>query len=713
MADPSSTYLTGATLSRGLKFRSNNALCSFLGISEPYSRCTAYAPRARKTSYCTRPVNRDNQAKVSDLLAKLVNVNIISFQSARLLKALSACVVCGVTRWHQTKVDDVYESWIRKLWGDYLSLNHLDPRQCDWVPCRLAEAEWERSLRVVRAEQGYDLEGYSDDSWGDQNIIPEAPGRNDTLEDVSTPDPNHSDIVDGSPDHATLLDDIEILQSRLASSAASQRLSRVTFSVYRDPAPHPESHLRSIREAGPSSQPLTSSGVGTSRALTSLDPNIPVRHGTRTRVHTTNPEGTGSRLSNTAGPSGVGGLADDQEECYENQNPLHDQPASISAGPAALEAEVIEATDRSDENAETGDEGDQDLDATSQSNSDDVQEDQFSHEPDTVDSSQPRGNQAEDQEPSIIVVRGNGQTDELSISNAARREDDLLAGPVSLLEPTNANDDDGSDTNADVQLALSPQPSALTPHTPFRPYPQLAPLHLLKTLFIQLTQTVSQRRLGPGYIYAYTRTTAPGLLKIGYTKEGSQPPPPRRPRRHPVDERLAWWAAACGEPVQEVFRVRVPSAVARIEGLVHTVLRPWRRVEDPPCERCASRPGHSGMHKEWFEVDEATARTVVGMWGRFSEQQPYDEFGRLGDFWSERVGRDKDGVRDGDTVRTWLDGMPRMVEEARRESEARREEEARSGKSRNIIGPFEGLYLSCVFLFLVCGVQLSSLMVGD
>lgn len=67
------------------------------------------------------------------------------------------------------------------------------------------------------------------------------------------------------------------------------------------------------------------------------------------------------------------------------------------------------------------------------------------------------------------------------------------------------------------------------------------------------------------------------------------------------------------------------------------------------------------------------------LWGQFSMQRPYDQWGRLGAFWSERIERDKvervrlEGERAESSVgqvvnyiRSWVERMPEMIEELRR-----------------------------------------------
>lgn len=234
---------------------------------------------------------------------------------------------------------------------------------------------------------------------------------------------------------------------------------------------------------------------------------------------------------------------------------------------------------------------------------------------------------------------------------------------------------DAAVCSASVPGILSPrQPASASPPAGFRIYPQApSPASQLKELLNLMTQTVSQHRRYTGVLYGFARPSAPGMLKIGVVKDRVVA---RRPFADPVDHRLATWQAQCGHPVIEVFRKPIAcNAAERVERLVHQALREYRRVEDPPCGPCERRKTASkartgggrcsgGQHNEWFEVDVKTALRAVDLWAAFAEQQPYDRFGRLVDFWSAEV--EPARARTGGTVESWQEGIPRRVEECRR-----------------------------------------------
>jgi len=237
----------------------------------------------------------------------------------------------------------------------------------------------------------------------------------------------------------------------------------------------------------------------------------------------------------------------------------------------------------------------------------------------------------------------------------------------------------GSDIFSDSdEISASPPSSRGSParipkrHLDFRPYPQApSPASQLMQFLNLMTQTVSHRRRFAGFIYGFARPSQPGFLKIGVVKGTVVP---QRLFPDPVDHRLATWKVQCGHPVVEVFRKRIVcDAAERIESLVHLALREYRRVEDPPCRRCERRkndakarhagPRSGGNHDEWFEVETQTAMRVVHLLAAFSDRLPYDKFGRLVDFWSNKAEEKKVRVGPGDTVKGWLEMIPRLAEE--------------------------------------------------
>src|SRR6266566_1855902 len=158
----SSSFLLPSGDGYSYRFHSRGRLEMLLDISSPYGRCIAYAPYARNAPYCSRPINRQKQYRVSGLLAQLSQVRFPSTEAGRLLEELSTRVVCGITGWHQNKAAEVYDGWCDSLWGEYLRVNGLDPGLGSVTPRQLTSLAWEIALRETQCEQQGDSE--EDDS---------------------------------------------------------------------------------------------------------------------------------------------------------------------------------------------------------------------------------------------------------------------------------------------------------------------------------------------------------------------------------------------------------------------------------------------------------------------------------------------------------------------------------------------------------------------
>lgn len=255
--------------------------------------------------------------------------------------------------------------------------------------------------------------------------------------------------------------------------------------------------------------------------------------------------------------------------------------------------------------------------------------------------------------------------DEITESSADEFASHLLAINEEILREPNT-------ASGSALMSDTPRPG---PPAGFRLYPQApSPMSQLKQLLNLMTQTVSPQRRYAGVIYGFMRPSAPGILKIGVVKDRVVA---GRPFADPVDHRLATWRDQCGYAVVEVFRRRIACAAAeRIESLVHLALRQYRLIEDPPCRRCEGRRRAvqdrtggrrgGGKHNEWFKIDAEAATRAVELWAAFAEQLPYDGFGRLVDFWSAKVEAAILRITPDETVESWQETIPQLVEERRR-----------------------------------------------
>lgn len=140
------------------------------------------------------------------------------------------------------------------------------------------------------------------------------------------------------------------------------------------------------------------------------------------------------------------------------------------------------------------------------------------------------------------------------------------------------------------------------------------------SLSVQIVSPLDPRasRLGSLYIYTHIPEVFRGMLKIGYTA-GS------------IASRLTFWAeCGHGQPVRLVAHegVRHPH---RVEVLTHFELRQyWYALR-----WC---PHHQQSHLEWFQIDLATANSIIRLWSRWMDRaNPYDRRGDLKPFWKDAL----------------------------------------------------------------------------
>ncbi|KAK3941098.1 hypothetical protein QBC46DRAFT_312338 [Diplogelasinospora grovesii] len=665
----SPSYLVPCDDRRGYRFHSHSSLCSLLCISSPYCQCLAFAPRARMAPRCSRRVNEAKKKEVPDLLANLLQTRIPSTRAGGLLEELSTRVVCGKNPgcWHQGQATEIYKGWCVKLWGEYLREHGLDPELWKEAPSRLTRETWEADLEVAQAQEGYDPDEEEDyDSYDNESY-------SESEESVATPDTTISDFDQSPPDGDTLTPSQGLHTSgqssrRPESPADSRRPSKGATNIYRDP------EVSSVDSAP----------VGDGRALRRLDQNIPV---SRRPSKRTPPSWSHEAPDAVPPPPAVSRRrepcpADPRKTTHQLESNMGH--SSSDGKSLAISDDEASVTPEETEGEETESEDEEIASGGYQYGKDDGGEEQtqagtdggLPHHDRASPEDDSAQDEAEEEEPPVAV----------DITGGVGYDDDDGDGCSDCTDSEAEAEADGGDVEdaaaaaAAAHAATDDSVALLVRATApgFRLYPQaLTPLSQLKDLLHIMTQTVTALRRRAGFIYAFARPSLPGFLKIGYVQDAR------------VDRRLSKWQAACGHPVTEVFRTRIAcAAVERIESLVHATLREHRRVEDPPCERCESRkrerrqkPGErraaaAGVrHDEWFEVEEQAAKEVVDAWTLFAEQRPYDRFGRLVDFWSEKVDGEMRRVKDGDTAKSWLKTMPEMVEESRR------------WKRKNIIGP--------------------------
>jgi hypothetical protein len=128
-----------------------------------------------------------------------------------------------------------------------------------------------------------------------------------------------------------------------------------------------------------------------------------------------------------------------------------------------------------------------------------------------------------------------------------------------------------------------------------------------------------------GSLYAFTRDSSPGHIKIGWTAS-------------PVNDRLNYWSNHGDDP-KGLFSVHLVPHAQRAETLTHyELIKEWR------WERRCKNQLCNVKHIEWFEVSKYRAKQVVADWAEFIERaEPYDpDDGSLKPSW-RRVVETMDG----------------------------------------------------------------------
>ncbi|KAL0942162.1 chitin synthase [Colletotrichum truncatum] len=105
------------------------------------------------------------------------------------------------------------------------------------------------------------------------------------------------------------------------------------------------------------------------------------------------------------------------------------------------------------------------------------------------------------------------------------------------------------------------------------------------------------------------------MVKIGFSKD---------PR-----ERMQAWQRQCGYEPDVLFNKETPHHV-KMEKIIHRHLGN-ERMQEQVCPQC------SRMHQEFFEIGADRAQAVVEMWTEWAKRRPFDENGRLTEYWHWRL----------------------------------------------------------------------------
>ncbi|KAF4444040.1 hypothetical protein F53441_11257 [Fusarium austroafricanum] len=96
-----------------------------------------------------------------------------------------------------------------------------------------------------------------------------------------------------------------------------------------------------------------------------------------------------------------------------------------------------------------------------------------------------------------------------------------------------------------------------------------------------------------------------------------------------VNYRLKTWEDQCNHDLDLKFEIPMACAVNKMESLIHLTLHKESRTASCPEIECTRK------HREWFEISEDEARSVVEIWHQFGKLMPYDDWGNLKDEWKE------------------------------------------------------------------------------
>ncbi|CEF84645.1 unnamed protein product [Fusarium graminearum] len=205
-------------------------------------------------------------------------------------------------------------------------------------------------------------------------------------------------------------------------------------------------------------------------------------------------------------------------------------------------------------------------------------------------------------------TRGAESTDLDILSKDIRRKLNL-SGSI----PGNEEDfDDEGNSDTQSQDSESDKEAATRPklRQPIIFFPKNQPVHkILK----YMRQSPGEKGFGSGYIYGFTDPTVRGHhIKIGYTGGGH--------------DRMEEFKTCEYEPSVE-FKVYMPYASMKMEGLIHRTLHMEAEYASCPAKSCETK------HREWFKISKREAKEVVEIWKKFSELMPYTETRQLNDIW--------------------------------------------------------------------------------
>lgn len=144
-----------------------------------------------------------------------------------------------------------------------------------------------------------------------------------------------------------------------------------------------------------------------------------------------------------------------------------------------------------------------------------------------------------------------------------------------------------------------------------------------RSLTPRQVEALANNTLGYVYILENRIDLKDGFWKIGMTNG------------LPTD-RAATWSKTCKVPIKHHYHGPAIAVARRAEELCQTHLQNFNVPYSCPSCRTSVRKKQK-QHGEFFKVDYDRARSYVNLWSEFLHHRPYDESGRLHQFWLEEL----------------------------------------------------------------------------
>jgi hypothetical protein len=197
------------------------------------------------------------------------------------------------------------------------------------------------------------------------------------------------------------------------------------------------------------------------------------------------------------------------------------------------------------------------------------------------------------------------------------------------------SDDESSSDAQSLDAKSDEETAACSPFQPMK-FTLKRKQHIRKILK-RMAKPVEEDGRNPGWVYGFTDPSAPGHIKIGYSKKSAE-------------RRIQEWIRTCGHKELNIeFKAKMPCAVQKMEGLIHLTLHMEGEYAWCPSKKCKK------THKEWFEISHKEAWSVVKTWQKFSMLMPYTKSGILDNIWADIVAGALRGEPCSSSSKEWLE----------------------------------------------------------